>query len=378
MDSTKIGKVRAQIEAAFNRLPLPDFNLLLENLDPADDDKALFFESLSGKPWPDLEPAFLQERWSYFSYLDPEGYRYCLPALLTACLDDFTPDNSLLHPTLFSLRPRFWRLYRYGQDKPYAHQISLFDKNQYRAVCSFLGLALETGRYWHLGASALRWFWNKYEHPALTQAVDRYRELTNFSYPPFQTPAIATLAEQIESAFAATSYPGDEHICDPRPGDDEVSEYAMEFRGIMWQKLHPTFLLLHYAALSFFTHEAFRYYLPAYLLADLYGFERGEAGAADPVYHLTHGLAERPGLTDAMIAQMIEQAQAENPDLQLTPEMYKVGDSYDWHAYALERFAGFNRDERAAIAAYLEHAAAADPYERPVIETALDQYWRKI
>lgn len=43
----------------------------------------------------------------------------------------------------------------------------------------------------------------------------------------------------------------------------------------------------HYSALSFFSEAAFRFFFPAYLIADL----RGELRTADPLFHLTGGFS---------------------------------------------------------------------------------------
>jgi hypothetical protein len=180
----------------------------------------------------------------------------------------------------------------------------------------------------------------------------------------------------VQDAFAATSYPGDDHICTPQPGDEEPAEYAMEFRGARWQRLHPGFLAQHYPSLSFFTHEAFRYFLPAYLVADLMAEPLQLWSSADPVFHLTHGLVEMKPLPDDQIARIIEESRVANPELDLTPEVLKpVGDAEFWHARALERFEGFDQVQRRAIVAYLQHMAANDAYQRADIESALKEYW---
>ena len=75
-----------------------------------------------------------------------------------------------------------------------------------------------------------------------------------------------------------------------------------------------------------------------------------------------------------MVAQLNEQ----DPDAGLTIEQVRAilqPPDIDWHARALERFAGLTQAERSAIVAYLQHAAELDPYERERIETALEVYW---
>src|SRR5438034_1764090 len=94
----------------------------------------------------------------------------------------------------------------------------------------------------------------------------------------------------IYQAFARIEYPGDWCLRGSNEGD-EPSLLEDEFRGKRdWQSLDPAFLDQapdgFASALCFFSDEAFRFYLPAYLIADLDGlFQR-----VDPVYHLCHGL----------------------------------------------------------------------------------------
>jgi len=102
-------------------------------------------------------------------------------------------------------------------------------------------------------------------------------------------------------------------------------------------------------ALSFFSDEAFRFFLPAYLIADLDGLLL----QADPVFHLTHGL------TNA------------TRDLRLAGGHNGI----TWWEYRTGRLAAFVPAERAAIAAYLAHRAEVDDVARDDIEQSLANYW---
>src|ERR1700733_15402360 len=80
---------------------------------------------------------------------------------------------------------------------------------------------------------------------------------------------------KIRRAFAGVEYPGDSCLRSNDPGEDP---YMVEecFRGkTHWQKLDAGFIdHAPYGlgcALSFMSDEAFRFYLPAYLMADLDG-----------------------------------------------------------------------------------------------------------
>jgi len=87
----------------------------------------------------------------------------------------------------------------------------------------------------------------------------------------------------IRKAFARTPYPGDGKLVVARAGEDpECDQIAESFRGKTWKDL-PAGLIRSYAdSLPLFTAEAFRYYLPAYMLASL-GSDEEPASVREPV-----------------------------------------------------------------------------------------------
>lgn len=88
-------------------------------------------------------------------------------------------------------------------------------------------------------------------------------------------PELIEIAKGIESAFADIPYPGDDNIVERlivdgrEMGDPEREEIADAFRGKPWRDLPREVILYHYDSLPFLTLEAFRYYLPAYLITAL-------------------------------------------------------------------------------------------------------------
>ena len=166
------------------------------------------------------------------------------------------------------------------------------------------------------------------------------------------------LKQQITAAFAGTAYPGDENL---RNSDEGEEPYLLEaeFKGLDdWTRIPAEFIDQapdgYASALSFFSPEALRFYLPAYLIADL----DGALEQADPVFYLTHGLTD--GTKDVFI----------------NPQRY--GET-TWFEYVKARFAGFTQEENRAIHAYLVHqqALAVTDYERLTIAEALENYWRQ-
>jgi len=82
------------------------------------------------------------------------------------------------------------------------------------------------------------------------------------------------LIERIASAFGDIPYLGDGNIAAETYDDEGTTEH---FRGTRWQD-HTVESLQNFTVLSFFTPEAFCYYLPAYMLAAL---QQPYSGIAD-------------------------------------------------------------------------------------------------
>ncbi len=82
---------------------------------------------------------------------------------------------------------------------------------------------------------------------------------------------VTRVTESIAAAFRATPYPGDAFLQGSFDGCEPAEEVA-HFQGKAdWEALEPAFLDARYCALSFFSEAGFRFYLPAYLVADVRG-----------------------------------------------------------------------------------------------------------
>ena len=98
----------------------------------------------------------------------------------------------------------------------------------------------------------------------------------------------------IRSAFATTPRPANAELRGSSEGDEPwlVQEEFSDKHD--WRALDAAFLDRApqglSSALSFFSREAFRYFLPAFLIADL----DDSLETADPAFHLWHGLTMRP------------------------------------------------------------------------------------
>jgi hypothetical protein len=69
----------------------------------------------------------------------------------------------------------------------------------------------------------------------------------------------------IEVAWRAVPYPGDDKIFTPDSHDDE--DILNYFGGTSWVGHEPGNLRAHSSAFTFFTPEAFHYWLPAFMIA---------------------------------------------------------------------------------------------------------------
>ncbi len=96
----------------------------------------------------------------------------------------------------------------------------------------------------------------------------------------------------IEQAFALVPYPSSERLTTHRCLEcDEIDQY---FRGTTWPSHSVEELRLHAAALSLFTPEAFRYFLPAFMLATLQDPDRADVIPDSIAFHLAAGSNSDP------------------------------------------------------------------------------------
>ena len=77
----------------------------------------------------------------------------------------------------------------------------------------------------------------------------------------------AEVIQQIEIAWRDVPYPGDDNIFTPDSYDDE--DIVNYFGGTTWRGHDPAKLRAHSSAFTFFTPEAFHYWLPAFMIAEI-------------------------------------------------------------------------------------------------------------
>jgi hypothetical protein len=182
-------------------------------------------------------------------------------------------------------------------------------------------------------------------------------------------PTREAVIEKIQSAFAGNEHPGARFLrgsfegCEPY---DEVGPFqALED----WRGIEAGFLDGRASALSFFSEAGFRYFLPAYLIADL----RGLLYTADPLFHLTHGFSDR---TTEVAAGDRTLSLRHGRTAFVNPRRYGAMTSYD---YARYRLSVFTREEAGAIVVYLEYKRDSDPdlIDPEAIDAALESFWQE-
>ncbi|HET9752932.1 MAG TPA: DUF6714 family protein [Myxococcales bacterium] len=163
------------------------------------------------------------------------------------------------------------------------------------------------------------------------------------------------LKERVRQAFADVKRPSNGALHVPDGGEDGAL-LEQDFRDKMdWRTLDGAFLDQapggFGSALSFFSPAALRYFLPAYLIADL------------------EGCLDRVDVASRLSAPFTEAAR------KTAANRRRYGALTRFEAGQL-RFAEFGHDEVAAIVAFLEHKAAADQAGVLPIGEALANYWR--
>ena len=120
--------------------------------------------------------------------------------------------------------------------------------------------------------------------------------------------------------------------------------------------------------LSFFSEGGFRYFLPAFLVADV----RDALQTADPVFHLTHGFVDIATTHEIRGRAFIRRS---GRSQFINPRRYGATTFLDYARYRLSVFA---REESAAIVTYLEYVRGlgSRATDREAIGRALEAFWR--
>src|SRR5690242_5035245 len=173
--------------------------------------------------------------------------------------------------------------------------------------------------------------------------------------------------ERIREAFSATPYPGDPFLQGSFDGSEPFEEVGAFAGKSDWRTLDSKMLDARYCALDFFSEGGFRFFLPAYLVADLCQ----ELLTAEPLFHLWHGFATVSA--DVAVGSRTFRRISGGNRL-INPRRYGA---ITWSDYARHRLSTFVREEAQAIVAYLaynrEHSAT--DLDKSRIDAALKEFW---
>jgi hypothetical protein len=278
-------------------------------------------------------------------HFTPPTRRWWTRAMVLATLDapwerreqeprDHSPSLQLVHTTPYWLRPNPCAVLAGTREASAAILREQLTADERVAISRFLGLYLDSPAFQlrglpYLASQAIAWGWH--DDDDASAAAERLRaSARQYRRPPAADPDDEALLVAIERAFAGTPPPPGRLVTSV---DEESADYALELAGTPWHALEPWFLELNVTAFSFMTPEAFRYYLPAVLIADVMGH-----AVTDPVFHLAiWPRPERPRRSSRAL------------------------------------IAAFSPAERSAIARYLRHAARLR--SDPTIDRALEVFW---
>jgi hypothetical protein len=175
-------------------------------------------------------------------------------------------------------------------------------------------------------------------------------------------PVIALVRE----SFHRVPYPGDPFLQGSYDGCEPYDEIR-HFKGKTdWSSLEPGFLDARYCAPGFFSEGAFRFFIPAWIVADL----RNALQTADPCFQLTNGFADQIHASGELPAWEW------GGSVLLNPRRYGA---MRWSDYARYRMSVFAREEAVAVVEYLRwrrgRSRGENDEEVRVIDAALEAFW---
>jgi hypothetical protein len=178
---------------------------------------------------------------------------------------------------------------------------------------------------------------------------------------------VGEIIEQVHAAFGANTYPGDGFLQGSFEGCEPYEEVGAFIGKTEWAKLDSSMLDEHYCALGFFSEAGFRFFLPAYLIADL----QEQLRTADPLFYLCHGFATASAEVPVSSRTF---HRTSGGDTLVNPRRYGA---MTWRDYNRQRLSVFTREEAQAIVGYMTCKRERDSMglDRLSIDAALEQYW---
>jgi hypothetical protein len=185
------------------------------------------------------------------------------------------------------------------------------------------------------------------------------------------------LAQRIVDAFKARELPEDDRIFLSHSSEVDARTIERLARQGSWIDFPHDVLRDNPLTLAFLTPRAFAWFLPAYLVVSATQYSGSEALTSALITCLTP-----PDEADSRrFETLVEETRALDPDVLVEePGPVSLGADPEVFEYFMERFAGLNPDEKAAVRDYLEYIDAAHGEDFPVFgpKQALDRYWARV
>jgi hypothetical protein len=188
------------------------------------------------------------------------------------------------------------------------------------------------------------------------------------------------LIQQIEAAFAGMEQPGDEEIVP----DLRQLEDNFDLKGRHWRELSVADILRHNGSPFVFAPVAYRFFLPAYLLAALRDPQGADVAVGSIISSLT-----KPDIADAL--SMLEwhlehlrrkdftpgsSEQSERADAERWERRVRQYDQAHEDKHFLERMEPLTLEQKLAVKAFLQYMTEVHPRcEGPKASKALERYW---
>jgi hypothetical protein len=188
------------------------------------------------------------------------------------------------------------------------------------------------------------------------------------------------LIKIIKEAFISEEYPGDNNLAYSDNGCFDVEEIKQNFTGKLWHALDKDFLLKNRESIYFFSKAAFKYYIPAFMLATIQYYDD-----MDDLPDRIIGVFLLPEKED--IIEMSKKLKSFPQIEGIKTINYGEYDAYiktslqsfeETREYFFEKANEFNKGQRNAIKMYLEYMEKYqdDLYNDPKV--ALERYWGNI
>ena len=173
--------------------------------------------------------------------------------------------------------------------------------------------------------------------------------------------------EMINTAFGGGIYPGDDYLLGSTDGSEPLDEVQPFIGRENWSEVPADILDKYSGSLNFFSEAGYRFFLPAYLVADL----NEQLEYADPLFSLVHGFSSILIPHEIGGKTFIRKT---GKGAFINPKRYGALTFEDYSRY---RLSIFTREEAAAIISYLEYKRnkAELGIEQDQIAAALDSFW---